>query len=598
MIWGKRASIAAAALACAASPLWAFELKFTSSLASDSVNERLEAASLLVPLAAQDQTAPQDVLAAAQAEYGRIVGTLYDEGYFAPVVTVRIDGREAAAISPLEAPGRINRVEIRVMPGPLFQFGETALAPLPRGAETPAEFRTGKTATTRAIRTAVERGIEDWRDAGHAKVALRDQQITARHAQRRLDVNVTLDPGPLLRFGDLNVRGNQAVRRDRIIDIAGLPTGEVFDPEEIRRATVRLRRAGVFSVAALSEAEQIGPDNTLDIDAQFVEERPRRFGFGAEISSTDGLGVEAFWLHRNLFGGAERLRFEAGIEGIGGQTGGEDFRLSARFTRPATFNEDTDFFALAEIESLDEESFSSDRVSIEAGIRRYASERREYTFGLGLTRAKTLDAFGERDYTIFTLPASAEFDYRDNELNATSGYFAFASLTPFAAISGTESGLRTYLDARAYKTVGASQGLTFALRGQLGSLAGPSLADAPADFLFFSGGGGTVRGQDFQSLGIDLGGGQNIGGRSFLGLSGELRVKTTDKLSIVGFYDAGFISADAFPDGSNGDWHSGAGLGVRYDTGIGPIRVDLGVPVSGPGDNTGFELYIGIGQAF
>ena len=597
MIWGKIASVAAA-LACMASPLWAFELRYSSSLASDSVNERLETASLLVPLAGQDQADPQDVLAAAQAEYGRIVGTLYDEGYFAPVVNIRIDGREAAAISPLEAPGRIGRIEIRVVPGPLFQFGETALAPLPRGARSSEAFQTGKTATTRAIRGAVDQGVEDWRDAGHAKVALANQQITARHAQRRLDVNIALDPGPLLRFGNLNVRGNQAVRTDRIIDIAGLPTGEVFDPEDIRRASIRLRRTGVFSVAALSEAEAIGPNNTLDIEAQFVEEKPRRFGFGAEISTTDGLGLEAFWMHRNLFGGAERLRLEAGVEGIGGQTGGEDYRLTARFTRPATFNEDTDFFAMAEIESLNEESFTSDRVSVEAGIRRFASEQREYTFALGLARAKTVDAFGERDYTIFTLPASAEFDYRDSELNPTSGYYALASLTPFVAIAGTDNGLRTYLDGRTYKTVGASQGLTFALRGQLGSLAGPSLANAPTDFLFYSGGGGTVRGQDFQSLGIDLGGGQEIGGRSFLGLSGELRVKTTDKLSLVGFYDAGFISAEAFPDGSNGDWHSGAGLGVRYDTGIGPIRVDVGVPVSGPGDNTGFEIYIGIGQAF
>ncbi len=597
MNWGKIGGLTAVLL-CATSPLWAFELKFSSSLASSDVNERLETASLLVPLSQREQSNPQDVLAAAQAEYGRIVGTLYDEGYFAPVVNVVVDGREAASISPLAAPGRIGRIEVRVAAGPQFQFGETALGPLPTGAETPPEFRRGETATTRAIRDAVDSGIEDWRDAGYAKVALSDQQITARHPQRQLDVRVALDPGPLLRFGALKVRGNQAVRTDRIIDIAGLPTGEVFDPEEVRRAAVRLRRAGVFSVAALSEAERIGPNNTLDIEAQFVEEKPRRFGFGAEVSSTDGLGLEAFWLHRNLFGGAERLRLEAAIEGIGGRTGGEDFSLSARFTRPATFNEDTDFFALAQIESLNEESFSSDRVSLEAGIRRYASEQREYTFGLGLTRAQTEDAFGERDYTIFTLPASAEFDYRDNELNAKSGYYALASLTPFAAISGTQSGLRTYLDGRAYRTFGASEGLTFALRGQLGSLAGPSLEDAPTDFLFYSGGGGTVRGQDFQSLGIDLGGGQEIGGRSFLGLSGELRVKTTDKLSLVGFYDAGFISEDAFPDGSNGEWHSGAGFGVRYDTGIGPIRFDVGVPVSGPDDNTGFEIYIGIGQAF
>jgi len=194
------------------------------------------------------------------------------------------------------------------------------------------------------------------------------------------------------------------------------------------------------------------------------------------------------------------------------------------------------------------------------------------------------------------LPASAEFDYRNDELDATSGYYAFASITPFVAIDGTESGVRTYLDGRAYRQLG--ERLTFAGRAQLGSVSGPSLETAPTDFLFYSGGGGTVRGQDYQSLGVTLDDGQDIGGRSFLGLSAELRVKARDNLSVVGFVDAGYIGSEAFPNGSDGQWHSGAGLGLRYATGIGPIRVDLAVPISGPGKQSGFEVYIGIGQAF
>ncbi|WP_299192339.1 autotransporter assembly complex family protein [uncultured Litoreibacter sp.] len=578
--------------------LLAFELRFASSAGSSELNAELLAASLVAPLADKADASPQDVLAAAQADYGRLIGTLYEEGYFAPTINIGVNGREAAGISPLASPGAIQTVAITINPGARFQFGETAIAPIARGTELPADFSRGAVAKTGTIRDAVEAGIEGWRAAGHAKADIAEQRLIARHPARELDANIQLQPGPRLTFGNLVVRGNTSVRTGRIRDIAGLPSGRQFDPEEVRKATTRLRRTGAFKVAALSEAEKIGAGNTLDINAQIVEEKPRRFGFGAEISSTDGLGLSGFWLHRNLFGGAERLRLEGEIEGIGGQTGGADFKIGARFSRPATFNEDTDFFALTELESLDEESFSADRFKVEAGIRRYASDQREYTFGLGLQHARTEDAFGVRDYTIFTLPASAEFDYRDDPLNAKAGYYVFASVTPFVAIEGTESGVRTYLDGRVYKTVGAAENLTFALRGQLGSVSGPTLATAPADFLFYSGGGGTVRGQNYQSLGVDLGGGQEIGGRSFLGLSGEVRVKTGDKLSLVGFVDAGYVGAQAFPNGSDGDWHSGAGFGIRYDTGIGPIRVDLAVPVSGPGENSGFEVYIGIGQAF
>ena len=131
----------------------------------------------------------------------------------------------------------------------------------------------------------------------------------------------------------------------------------------------------------------------------------------------------------------------------------------------------------------------------------------------------------------------------------------------------------------------------------MGSVYGPQLSQAPADYLFYSGGGGTVRGQPYQSLGVSLGGGNVVGGRSFLGLSAEARLKMTDKIGIVGFVDAGYIGAEQFYDGS-GQVHSGAGLGLRYATGIGPIRLDVGVPTSGPATGENFQVYIGIGQSF
>ncbi len=594
----NRVFLLCVSLLLSASPATAFELRFSSASASKELNQSLRAASLTAPLAGKANTDPQDVLAAAQADYARLVGALYEEGYYAPVVTIAVDGREAAGISPLARLGSVRTVQIRVNPGPQFRFGAAQVTPLARGTEVPDDFSRGAIARTGTIRAAVDASVEAWREIGHAKANVAGQELTAKHPSRVLDAKVRLDPGPRLTFGELIISGNSAVRTERIRDIAGLPSGQVFDPDEVRKASTRLRRTGAFKVAALSEAEAIGPNDTLDINAQFVEQKPRRFGFGIEFSTDEGLGLSGFWLHRNLFGGAERLRLSGEIDGIGGRTGGEDFTFGARFTRPATFNEDTDFYAEAEVESLNEENFSTDRVSFEAGIIRYASDKRTYTFGLGVRHAKTQDAISARDYTIVYGTASAEFDYRDNKLDATDGYYALASLTPFGAIEGTESGLRTYLDLRGYKSVGAEKKFTFALRGQLGSVFGPSVARAPTDYLFYSGGGGTVRGHNFQALGVDLGGGQSIGGRSFLGLSAELRVKARDKLSVVGFADAGYIGREAFPNGQDGNWHTGAGLGIRYDTGIGPVRVDVAVPVSGPGDTSGFELYIGIGQAF
>ncbi|MEM9755256.1 MAG: BamA/TamA family outer membrane protein, partial [Pseudomonadota bacterium] len=151
-------------------------------------------------------------------------------------------------------------------------------------------------------------------------------------------------------------------------------------------------------------------------------------------------------------------------------------------------------------------------------------------------------------------------------------------------------------DLRGYTAFGAEDSTRLAARLQVGTVAGGNITDLPPGFLFFSGGGGTVRGQDFRSLGAEQNG-QDTGGRTFIGLSGEVRQDITETIGVVAFYDAGYIAADAIWD-DTGEWHSGAGLGVRYATPLGAIRLDVAAPVSGPDADNPIYIYIGIGQAF
>ncbi|MFK7835288.1 MAG: autotransporter assembly complex family protein [Sulfitobacter sp.] len=597
--WARSALAAlGVSLATGLSVVNAAEVRLSGVAQDSDLYQTLAGGSLLFEQTSEEITpSSQEIVAAAQADYGRLLAVLYDNGYFGPVISITLDGVDASAIPPVQPPRRIDRAVIKVETGPLFRFDRTEIGPLAPQTEVPDGFAKGQTARLSVLKDTVAAGIDGWRAQGHAKAALSSQNLTARHAERIINADLRLNPGPRLRFGPLGVKGNAAVRTERILDIAGLPVGGTYSPDELRLAATRLRRTGAFSAVALLEAERIGPDDTLPITAQVTEAVPRRFGFGAELGSLEGLTLSAFWLHRNLLGGAERLRIEGEVKGIGGNSGGEDYRLSARFERPATFNEDTNFYASASLEQLDEVNFFSRQLDLETGIERIASQERTYTLGVGLRRAETRDVFGENRYTLLTLPLGAKFDYRDDRLNAKNGYYINASLTPFLAVSGSDNGVRTYVDARAYRTFGTTRPVTFALRGQLGSVFGPAQSEAPADYLFYSGGGGTVRGQPYQDLGVDLGGGNIAGGRSFVAVSAEARVAVTDTIGIVGFIDGGYVGAEEFYDGS-GEWHSGAGLGLRYNTGIGPIRVDVAVPTSGPDVDDNFQIYIGIGQAF
>ncbi|MEL7344916.1 MAG: BamA/TamA family outer membrane protein [Pseudomonadota bacterium] len=170
-----------------------------------------------------------------------------------------------------------------------------------------------------------------------------------------------------------------------------------------------------------------------------------------------------------------------------------------------------------------------------------------------------------------------------------------AAVEPYLGLVDTQSGVRISGDGRAYFPI--AERIVLAGRMQVGTVFGPDLRDIPNDFRLYSGGGGTVRGQDYQSLGVDLGGGVESGGKSFAAVSAEVRANVFGNVSLVGFFDMGYVAEDSLFSGS-GRSHSGAGIGVRYATGIGPIRLDLAVPVDGPGPADDIYAYIGIGQAF
>ncbi|SDI92326.1 autotransporter secretion outer membrane protein TamA [Aliiruegeria lutimaris] len=586
---------------CAAFPAAALDnVILNTPGADDALHKTLEGASMILQAQEEERTSPDDLLATARAEYKRMVSVLYGQGRYGGTVSVKIDGREAADISPLSPPASIGTIEITVEPGPEFLFSEASVKPLAPKTELPKGYRKGEIAESGLIGQAASTATSAWKDAGHPKVDLVEESITANHAKSTIASRLTLDPGPKLRFGPMTVSGNKRVRTDRIKAIAGLPEGETYSPKELNDAAERLRRAGAFRSVSIREAEEVGPGDLIGVDTEVLEQKRRRLGFGAELSTQEGGRVNAYWMHRNLLGGAENLRLSFDVENIGttADDNGIDYLASVIFRRPATFHPDVDLVLRAVIEHEDEPGYVSNLAEIGGAFAWHYSDDLELTAGLDFRASEVDDAFGERDYMMVSLPLQAFWDKRDNEFDATRGYFLGAELRPFVGIDNMENGGLIELDARGYYGFGEKRNTVLAGWMQYGSLFGPEISGAPQDYLFFAGGGGSVRGQPYQSLGAGEFGGTIFGGRSYVALSGEIRSYVSGNIGVVGFVDGGYVGAEEYYDGS-GEWMSGAGIGVRYKTGFGPIRVDFATPVQGgPDDADKLQLYIGIGQAF
>ncbi|MDT1063118.1 autotransporter assembly complex family protein [Paracoccus sp. CPCC 101403] len=584
----------------------AVDLSFQIGGRDDDILPAVRNTSLLLGAQKDGRVTGQDMLAAARGDYARILGVLYDEGYFSGIINIRLDGVEAASIAPLDAPRSVRKVEVVVDPGPRFRYSRADIGPVAPGTNIPHQYRTGEVARTGDMKSAATTAVDGWRNVGHAKAAVAQTDIVADHATNLVDSRIMLAPGPSLRFGQLSIRGYQRMDPRRLRKIAGFPEGERYDPEELEDVRKRLRRSGVFSAITLTESDYIGPNDTLDVDLLVVEQKLRRFGGGFEYSSVEGFSLTGYWLHRNLMGGGERLRIDASIEDVGSSTSGTDYRLGARIDRPATLHPDITGYVMAEVSSEQEEDYDQQAGTFGLGFTYQPSDELTADIALQFRALRVDDDSGRTNFRLFAFPMSVTWDKRDEPTDAKRGYWLYGSATPFVGLQDeTGSGAQLIGESRGYYSFGTDDRVTLAGRARLGTVLGPEIDEVPRDYLFYSGGGGTVRGHSFESLGVNVirgpGGTVKTGGMSVVTLTAETRYQIREKIGLAVFTDAGRVWEESGFSGSS-DWQAGAGAGIRYRTPIGPLRFDIAVPVGGgfedDDDDGGVQVYIGLGQAF
>jgi translocation and assembly module TamA len=513
----------------------------------------------------------------------------------------RTDSPESQESPPSAAPNP-STVIFKVDLGPRFTFSKAvvALTPgTPQNALAPPgpdslDLKTDAPYTAKQVVNAGEAILTHYKQRGYPFPKISHRDVIADFKTNQVEVTFEVSPGTFARFGSTQVTGLKRLKDRYVYELIPWKEGETYDIRLIKAARQTLFDTNLFGVVEFKNPGEVNAEGMLPMTVELNERARRTIRVGLEYTTDYGPGFNGGWTHRNLFGMAEKLSISAILNK-------ETRTANFRFEKPMFLNRYNTFIAQVQFNDDTTDAYDANSVDSTVILRQQFTKAFSAGGGLGfrLSRVKE-NAFDTRNtYRLFYVPLSANLDTRNNILNPIKGYHISLGLAPYQDI--TQSNIRFYryiLGGSTYYNFNRGDWIVVAVRAAFGQIYGIDHDDMPADLRFYPGGGGSVRGYGYQMAG-PLQGNTPLGGLSMLTGSLELRFKITESIGLVPFLDAGTAYLDTVPDFSDQEMLYGAGLGLRYYTTIGPIRLDVAVPLRKRENvDSDYQIYVSIGQSF
>jgi translocation and assembly module TamA len=595
------AVIAVSKLSQAADPQpYTVTLKPTGDGALDAA---LQGSSTLISLQKSAPVAGFALTERARQDVDRFETALHSFGYYKATVVTTIGGHK---LDDPSLPATIDSapanpplaVVVSFDLGPRFKLGSVTISTkVPPDIPAHLDLKPGEPAMAAQILAGQGHLLDALRTDGYPLAKVPTPIATLHPDQNLLDVDFQPDTGPKADIGPISLSGlkdmNESFVRRRLL----IHQGEPFSPQAIETARQDLSSIGVFSVVRAEPASALDPNGQLPIKFDLTERPLHAVDAGVAYSTDLGINFTTGWHQRNLFGNAEQLNLTASYQAGGDAVVRPGYAAGAQFLKPDFMVRDQtlelDLNAIKQSLQAYEQTALQEKIA----LNRKLSPHWTASLGLSGEQESVLQEGVTRHYNLVGIPASLKYDSTTNLLDPTSGIRANLSVTPTESL-GTPNAtfIIAQISGSTYLDLFNNGRSILALRGLVGEVSGAGVFDLPPDQRFYAGGSSTVRGYRYQTLGPQFPDQIPTGGTAISTGTVELRQRILGSYGVVGFMDVGQVSSNGAPFTSA--WHAGAGLGARYYTPIGPIRVDFAVPLEKLPGGDSFEVYIGIGQAF
>jgi len=449
------------------------------------------------------------------------------------------------------------------------------------------------------IERTVRRFLAEW---GYARAQVETGGSLDKQARKAV-IRVDVQMGPPCYFGPVTIEGNRKVSADVIRRELTFREGERFRTSAVTASQKRLMDTRLFSFVDVQVVEGGDAGPRLPIHIVVKEAKSQSVRFGAGYGTEDKLRGMLGWEYRNFLGGGRNLQVSAKASSLARYVEGR--LLQPHFPWPSAFLTSSGGYSREIQESFENEQYyirnqwnirESDRLLFYLGHNLEANQ----LLSLDLQPDQTLGAEKEgEDYFVSSLVAGTSYQRVDDLLDPHKGWQVFQRLEWGSGLLGSDvSFVKLSLEGRAYLPLDPLGVL--ALRARWGSI--KELEDTsyvPIFKRYFTGGSNSVRGYPYQKLGPLDDAGNPLGGLTVLEGNLDWRFPLKDSWEGVLFLDAGNV----YPRGYELVWDQlrfTTGVGLRYKTPVGPVRVDVGYQLNPPDDApfNRYQIHFSIGHAF
>ena len=566
--------------------LFSYEVLF-KGVENQELLTLIESSSQLVKLKDSPPTTLLGLKRRAEGDLTNIIQALHSRAYYGAQADFTIEPDHSI-------------VTVTISPGVIYPFSSFTLHFQKNGEEISEgnfidlkdlEIKIGEPAFPESILNTEDLIIEKLKLEGFAFASIVKREVFADQKNKTVIVSIVVDTGPPTYFGDVKITGLERVKESFLLKKLNWSKGELYQPFSIEKTQELLELSGLFRSVNITFAEQPTEENLIPMEIAVVEEKQRSIGFGMNYTTSLGPGFVAEWEDRNIFGEGQKLSFYTNIwqklqEG------------AITYVIPDFNRKNQNLNWLLEYEHERTKSFTENSLSLSGIIERRIDDHLRVSYGGGYKRLRSQRSDFNGVFDLIKIPLQLRWSNVDNLLEPSKGLTIQLRTIPSIQLFKPQFAyaINTF-SSSIYQSLSQDNRHIFAAKLTLGTILGASQHEIPPPERFYAGSESTLRGYRYLTV-SPLGHHEKpLGGRSMFIYSLEFRSRIGENLGLVFFYDIGNVYRKALPEFRE-RMRQSAGVGIRYYTPIGPLRLDIAVPLNKRHIDNSLEAYFSIGQSF